>query len=57
MTTSKRDLAYGRQGGRIVEFVPHVPPPICDVCGRDVISGMARHSACEPAAPLSLFDA
>lgn len=48
MTTSKYDLAYGRQGGRIVPFVPPPTPPVCDICDREVISGLARHTSCEP---------
>jgi hypothetical protein len=48
MTTSKYDMAYGRQGGRIVAFVPPSPPPVCDVCDLPVVSGLARHTACEP---------
>lgn len=48
MTTSKYDLAYGRQGGRIVPFTPPAAPDPCDVCGLPVLSGLARHTACEP---------
>lgn len=48
MTTSRYDLAYGRQGGRVVPFVPPPAPKVCDVCNEPVISGLDRHTACEP---------
>lgn len=48
MTTSKYDMAYGRQGGRIVPFVAPDEPKVCDICHEPVVSGLTRHRACEP---------
>jgi len=54
MTTSTRDLAYGRRGGRIVEWNPErlKPARACDVCGLPLAVGQkTRHFTCSPPAP------
>lgn len=61
MTTSKYDMLYGRQGGRIVPFAAdaHEITATCDVCGGTLTNTEAStHAECTPPdAQPSLFDA
>lgn len=62
MTTSKQDLAYGRQGGRIVPWKGAGAPALCDVCKQPMTAGQeGSHLSCrpaleEPSPEPSLFD-
>jgi hypothetical protein len=52
VTTSKYDMLYGRQGGRIVPFAAeaHEPTARCEGCGGPLTNAEARyHRDCEPA--------
>lgn len=54
MTTSKYDMLYGRQGGRIVPFAAeaHTPEGVCEVCGKPMINAEARtHRDCATDTP------
>lgn len=54
MPTTTTDLAYGRQGGRIVKGAPTIPGPArhCEVCGGRMVVGQSRrHAACSPPLP------
>lgn len=63
MTTSRYDMMYGRQGGRIVPFAAEAhDPATCEACGRPLTNSDERyHRACVPSAGTdgdqpSLFD-
>lgn len=48
MTTSRQDLAFGRQGGRIVPWKDQATET-CEVCGKPLAGGQERtHIACRP---------
>ena len=49
MAVSARDVAYGRQGGRIVKFEQAVDDAPCEVCGSLMTCGQkGRHAECSP---------
>lgn len=52
MTTSKFDMAYGRQGGRIVDYEDEFDAddfPRCQACGEPMVVGQRdRHYLCRP---------
>ena len=54
MTTSRYDMMYGRQGGRIVPFAAEAhdrESSTCDGCGKPLTNAEERyHRACAPAA-------
>lgn len=60
MSTSSRDMRYGRRGGRIVDASPPRPTPTCETHGtvlrRQTADGPFTCPTCAAAEAPTLFD-